>query len=307
MSGKATESVSRGACPLSIVVASTHSTSDLQTFLEALGDETALRGVEVIVADSGGDDVQAVTTGYPQVVLLTFHPGVSLPRLLGAGIKQSTGEIIAITDSTCPPNADWLERVLEAHKSPHPVIGGAVEINGHASLVDLAAYFCEYGQFMLPLAEGATNELPGNNLSFKRWALARGQEHVGEEFWKTLWCRQLQEEKLELVSAPSIVVQYRKSFRLVPFTVRRFHHGRCFAGMRMARASRPARCVYAVGSILLPVVLFLRTIRAVASKRRHLSKFLLSLPVSVLAITSWSVGEFFGYLVGPGESCARVH
>jgi hypothetical protein len=306
MSGKATESVSCGACPLSIVVASTHSTRDLQTFLEALGDETALRGVEVIVADSGGDDVQAVTADYPQVVLLRFPPGVSLPRLLGAGIKRSTGAIIAITDSTCPPSAGWVERVLEEHRSPHAVIGGAVEINGHAGLVDLAAYFCEYGQFMPPLAHGVANELPGNNLSFKRWAIARAQEYVGEEFWKSLWCRKLQEERMELVSAPSMVVQYRKSFRLFPFTVRRFHHGRCFAGMRVARASRPARWVYAAGSILLPVVLFLRTFRAIASKRRFLSKFLLSLPVSVLAITSWSVGEFFGYLAGPGESCTRL-
>jgi hypothetical protein len=112
---------------------------------------------------------------------------------------------------------------------------------------------------------------------------------------------------VELVSAPSIVVHYRKSFRLLPFTVRRFHHGRCFAGMRMTGASRLTRWAYAAGSLVLPLVLFLRTFRAIASKRRYINKFLLSLPVSVLAIVSWSMGEFFGYLAGPGESCARVH
>lgn len=293
---------------LSVIVASAHSVRDLEMFLDCLSAQTAGRRVEVIVADSREDgySLDTVESKHPEVIYLRFNGRSSLPQLLACGIKRSTGEIIAITDSQCPPDGRWIDAVIDAHSSSHPVIGGAVELDGWGSVVDLAAYFCEYGQFMRPLVEGVAHELPGNNFSFKRFVLDKEPELVNDAFWKTLWCRQLQEEGIELFSTPSIVVRYRKTFRFLPFTIRRFHHGRCFGAMRIGRASVLTRTLYAAGSSLLPLVFFLRTARTVASKRRHIGRFLLSLPVSLTAIASWSIGEFCGYVAGPGRSCARV-
>ncbi|MGH9843088.1 MAG: glycosyltransferase family 2 protein [Blastocatellia bacterium] len=41
---------------------------------------------------------------------------------------------------------------------------------------------------------------------------------------------------------------------------------------------------------------------AILPKRRFLKEFTLSLPFTILEVVSWSVGEFFGYLAGPGTS-----
>lgn len=41
-----------------------------------------------------------------------------------------------------------------AHESSDLIVGGAVDPMPQRSLVDWAAYFCEYGQFMLPLTGG---------------------------------------------------------------------------------------------------------------------------------------------------------
>ena len=292
---------------LSVIVASAHSARDVEMFLDSLSSQVSGRKVEIIVVDSSqDDDLETVIAKHPEAIFQRFAATASLPELWAFGIGRSKGEIVAIMDSTCPPDERWVDAVVEAHRSPQPVIGGAVELDGRPSVIDLAAYFCEYAQFMRPLAEGAATELPGNNLSVKRWVLAKGQEYVKDRFWKTQWCRKLQDDGVVLISAPSIVVRYRRSFRLLPFTVRRFHHGRCFAGMRVARASTLIRGLYAIGSTMLPAVFTFRVIRTVASKRRYLGKFLLSFPISLAAIVSWSIGELFGYLGGPGGSCAHV-
>ncbi|HUG37728.1 MAG TPA: hypothetical protein VML54_12295, partial [Candidatus Limnocylindrales bacterium] len=166
--------------------------------------------------------------------------------------------------------------------------------------------FCDYGQFMRPLPEGTASELPGNNISLKRWVLERGREFVAPQFWKTYWCRRIQADGIRLHATPSIVVYYRKSFRLAPYLRHRFHSGRCFAGMRLRELSRLRRACYVAAAPVLPIVLTARMLRKTLGKRRHLAELALSLPISVLAILSWALGELCGYLAGPGVSCDHV-
>ncbi len=294
---------------LSIVIASNHSHHELERCLASLTQQSLGQKIEVIVADCGCQDeaMRDVKSKHPKISFIRFPEKTPLPKLWGAGIERSTSEIIAITDSTCIIDANWVSAILDAHQSSHPVIGGAVEIGDCKRWVDWAAYFCEYGQFMRPLKEGAATELPGNNLSFKRQTLERGREFVQDEFWKTYWCRRLQEERVQLIAVPSIVVYYSKSFGLMPFLIRRFHHGRCFAGMRVSQASLLTRVFYIAGSPLLPFLFLARTIAGVVPKKRYLKQFILSFPISVLAVVLWSIGEFCGYLAGTGESCAQIY
>lgn len=293
---------------LSVVVASAHSLDELESCLAALVRQAQNRRIEIIVGNCIGDNsINDVITKFPEVVIIRLPVEMILPELWAAGIAQSTGKVIAITDSTCTFPDDWIASILTAHESSYAVIGGAVEIVDNKRWVDWAAYFCEYGQFMPPASEGVVKELPGNNISFKRYTLERGAEFVRDGFWKTYWCNQLRKEGVQLISEPSIVVYFRKSYRLLPFLIRRFHHGRCFAGMRTARATTLERTLYLVGSPSLPVLLLMRTLRAILPKRRYLKQFILSLPVSLLAILFWSIGEFFGYLAGEGKSRAKVY
>jgi glycosyltransferase involved in cell wall biosynthesis len=291
---------------LTVVIASTDST-DLKECLNSLEDQTKEEKVEIIVAASCGDDsLQASIAEHPKVRLIRCPPNSTLPHLLGTAIARSTGDIIAVTDSACTLDARWISAILAAHEASYPVVGGAVEAVRYGSLVDWAAYFCEYGQFMRPLREGIVNEVPGNNISFKRATLQHGQEFVCNGFWKTYWCRALQQGGIALISMPSIVVYCKKSYRLIPFLIRRFHHGRCFAGMRAARASIHARACYLAGSPLLPLLISARITRAVLAKRRYRKEFIRSFPLSVLSVLAWSAGEVWGYAAGQGDSCRHI-
>jgi len=298
-------------CPsfpqLSVVIASVHSRAYLMKCLDNIIDQTH-DDIEIIVADSSCSSILDLDNKYPQVRFIKFNEKASLPVLWGAGIRRSSGEIIAITDSSCVVNVDWVQSILKAHQSHSPIIGGAVENSASKRAVDWAAYFCDYGQFMYPLTKGAVNVLPGNNISFKRWALEKGREYAfSGEFWKAHWCRKLQDEGIELMSEPSILVYYTKSYKLIPFLIRRFHHGRCFAGMRVGQTVLSKRAFYALGSIFLPPVLLYRTMAPILKKRRLLKEFFFSLPIMLLAIWFWSIGEMFGYVAGAGRSCEYIY
>ena len=298
----------RASPELSVVIASPYSFDDLDQLLQSLDAQRHGRAVEIIVGNSCQEPaVEMLIARYSDVTFLRYARRTPLPELWGAGIARSQGRIIAITDSTCAICPDWIEAILRAHQSTHPVIGGAMEPTPLRSSLDWSAYFCEYGQFMHPLKAGVAQELPGNNISFKREALGLGREFAAPSFYKTYWCRHLQAEGVALISDPSIVAGYRKSYRLIPFLIRRFHHGRCFAGMRNRQLHVLRRLVYAAGCGVLPFLFLSRIARAILPKRRFMGEFLLSTPHTILAVASWSLGEFVGYLLGPANSCDHIY
>jgi len=292
---------------LSVIVFSTAPLGEAPACLATLAAQQRDGEPEIIVVYGADTDVSDdVSRGSSGVTFVRLDSGASIPRLLGEALRRTRGEIVALTEATCDVDKGWLSAIEKAHRAPDPVIGGAVEPDGLRTALDWAAFFAEYGHFMLPLSEGPAPQVPGINLSMKRPALGHGREFVEGEFWKAFWCRRLQAEGTTLWLSPSPVVYYRKSFDLRPFLVRRFHHGRCFAGMRLRELGRWQRALYVAGSPLLPLLFCARIVRSVAPKRRYRSQLVRAFPHVVLAAVSWALGELCGYLLGPGPSCREV-
>ena len=80
---------------------------------------------EVVVVDNNStDDTRAVAASFgdklPLKYVLETKKGVAAAR--NAGIKASTGGILAFTDDDCVADKDWL-RHLEAAFTAHPLAG----------------------------------------------------------------------------------------------------------------------------------------------------------------------------------------
>ena len=293
---------------LSVIVVSVISGASLEKCLDSILANESVEKIEIIVADScSGEHLTDLVKKFSSVSFRQFPEKTGIPRLSASAIAESHGKIIALSDSSCEVDQIWISSILNAHKTPSPVIGGRVEVRGIKKLMDWAAYFCEYGQFMHPLRSGVVNVVPGNNISFKRETLAIGSEFVIDEFWKTCWCQELQANGIRLISEPSILVFYTREFKFFQFLVRRFNHGRCFAARRVQPMSFARRIIFGFGAIFLPMVFLYRTAVAVLGKKRFLKEFLLSLPFIGLAILFWSVGESCGYLAGAGKSCDYIN
>lgn len=291
---------------LSVVVVSPYSHDLLRNCLDSVLNNKVEEKIEILVSDSSVRSNSNLMKDFPNVQFIQCPANSAIPKLAAAGIAQADGEIIAITDSSCLVDSNWISSIITAHQSENLVIGGCVEIVKGMKVLDLAAYFCEYGQFMLPFNSSEVDVLAGNNISFKRSVLKIETQYVEPEFWKTYWCQALQAKGISLISEPSIIVYYTKSFELFPFLVRRFHHGRCFAGMRINEISFAKRLFYLVGTIILPFIFLSRTITAIIGKRRFLPELLRSIHYIFLAILFWSIGETCGYLGRNGKSCDGI-
>jgi glycosyltransferase involved in cell wall biosynthesis len=268
--------------------------------LTALSAQQTGENVEIVVVDNSTDGTTAIIRErFSQLRLCLAPPSALIPELWATGIRQSSGDIVAITTAHCVPAKDWLSCIRKAHESPVSAVGGAIENDASAGVIDWAVYFCRYSHYMLPLRESFVAEIAGDNASYKRVYLDRYQHAWRQGFWEPTVHAELRRAGLQLLLAPSIVICHKRSFGLWGFMQQRFQHGKRFGQWRAANLTGGKRALYALLSPALPFVLLLRIGRQMLVKRRHLSQFVLSLPVLMLFLLSWTAGEGIGYLRGP--------
>lgn len=290
---------------ISLVIISISSPSALKTSLDAILTND-LTYVEIIVIDGcSGETTSDIEDSYPSVKFFRTSQKACVPFLAGAGLSHATGEIIALTDTSCLVSSSWVANIIRAHSLPTQVIGGSVEPSGSMSVLDWTAYFCDYGQFMHPMQAGPAKVLPGNNISIKRSALTKSSELLNPAFRKTLWCEKLHSAGEQIHSQPEIETYFSDSVRMVPFLTRRYRNARCFAGIRSKEMTKLKRLFYVAGVPLLVCVLIKRTVVSILLKGRYKRQLILSIPFLGLASFIWSLGEACGYLTGHCQGCKR--
>ena len=283
---------------LSVVVASRNARASIEECLAALLGQRQV-GVQIVVVDNSTDGTtEIIKERFPGIHLIATPPSALIPELWEAGIRQSTADIVAITTAHCVPRKDWISEVLRAHEGPAPAVGGAIENDESAGVVDWAVFFCRYSHFMPPLRKGFASEIPGDNASYKRVHLDRYQHVWRNGFWEPAVHAELKRAGLQLLLVPSIVVSHRRSFGLGGFLRQRFQHGLRFGAWRAAGLSRPQRALYLGVSWGIPLVLLARIVLRVLRKGRHRSKLFVSLPILVPFLLAWALGEAIGCLRG---------
>lgn len=281
------------------------------TVLDALIEELRDHPAEILLVDSSTDGTnELVRSRFPTVRLLHFDEPHNLPELRGHGIAESHGDIVAILDAFSVVVPGWADAVLRAHKEqPQPVIGGTVDFYAEDPF-DFRVwtiYVNEYAGFMPPLAPGCSTNVPGSNMSYKRSALGDVENLRRNGFWKTFLNKDLEKQAPSLWIAPDMVVRLFKPIPFWDFFQTRYDHGRCYAAMRTSGASAYTRGMRALLAPLLPGIFLWRLLATCWPKREYRTRLLLSLPLQAILFANWSWGEFWGYLLGCGRSCARLY
>lgn len=294
---------------VSVVIAACNAAQVIASCLSALVAQAEPDAVEVIVADCSEDGTDTIVQRqFPGVTLLHFDTSMNLAQLRGRAIARARGDIIAILDPYSIADERWLAELLKVHaERTNLVVGGAVELFRAETqgLLAWAAYINEYGMFMLPIRAGTAEILPGSNISYKRIALFDDDKAKYQQFWKTFVNWELARARSAMWLAPSVIVRLNKPIPFGDFLHTRFHHGRCFAGMRTTRSGASERWWRALTTPLLPALFVWRWGSQYWAKRRYRAKLILTLPLQFLLFGYWALGEFVGYLCGPGRSCER--
>ena len=285
---------------LSVVIASNNARVSIAECLSTIAAQ-AHEGVEIIVVDNSTDGTREIIERHDhEIRVIHASPSALIPELWEVGIAASGGDLVAVTTAHCIPAKDWIGAICEAHRGDDAGVGGAIENHEGATLVDWAVYFCRYRQFMLPFERAVVAEIAADNASYKRADLLACRDAWRGGFWEPAVHARLRAEGRQLIVVPEIVVYHRRSFGIGGFVVQRFRHGTEYGRDRASRLSTLTRALHVVSSPAIPILLLLRTVAAVRSRRRHGGELARTLPLLLLFFCAWSVGEVAGYLRGPG-------
>lgn len=292
---------------LSVVIAASGGPLLLERCLVSLQEQTDVAGMEVIVVSNyAAGTVAVLMDKMPFARYFPLTAGTTVPGLRAYGIAKSRGVVVVLSEDNCMFDPHWHARMWEAHnRLPYVAIGGAVDNRSGSRLTDWAVYFYEYGRFMSPNRAGPVDALAGNHLSYKRVVLEQLGEHYRNGFYETFFHKELQRQGHTLYMEPSAVVYLIRNYAATDVLKQCYHHGRAFAGMRVAEASKTRRVTLALGSLLLPMLLTGRIVWRVSAKRRHLLQLMMAFPQLLVFMTSWAYGELRGYLGGPGVSAGK--
>lgn len=291
---------------LSVVIASVNGWPLLEKTLRSIDELPERDDIEIIVVDAvGGETRRRLEEHEPAVVLLPVEVKLPIPRLRFLGVQASRAGQIAILEDHTTVDAEWAAAILSARDEPWGAIGGPIE-NGRRGFVNWAVFLCEYARYLTPLAEGETDDLPGNNIAFKRPHLMKHAQLLDEGKWESWINGRLRADGVPIAATNRQIVRHIKPFRLVNSLIQRFHFARSYAGMRRGAQSWPKRLVYAAGSAALPLILYVRTARTLVAKRRHARRLIACTPLLALLFATGAVGEMIGYLFGSGASLERV-
>jgi hypothetical protein len=250
-------------------------------------------GAEVIVceAEASPDPLRA---RFPWARFIEC-PGELVPELWSGGIERSEGDLVALTIAPMIPAADWLPQLRIQH-ARHGAFAGAIEPGRGLRLRDWAEYFCRYVRDMLPFAEHACVESPGDNCAYARPLLERTRELYADGFWEPVVNRRLAEEGVTPWHTPELVVRQGRSAGIAAFTRQRLVHGRAHGRQRGSRFGRTRNLAGVLGAPAVPALLTFRILREVFAKRRHRLVALASVPAIVLFNIAWALGEAAGHV-----------
>ena len=279
--------------------------------LEALSRQIDGPSMEVIVPyHQDVEGIDGLRRRFPQVSYVAVDdPRVSARRvgsrehhdiLRARGLAAARGEIVALLEDHEWPNQHWAASVVAAHRDDFAAIGGAIE-NGVDRPLNWAVYYCDFSRYQNPVPSGESPFASDANVTYKR-AVLEGIRSVWEPSFRevVVHAALVSQGRKVALRREIVVYQNRRRLQFAAAVSERFVWGRSFAMTRGMLLGTRRRIVYAALSPLLPAILLSRMARN-AWGRGHFGRFLTAIPIIVLLVTVWSIGEGAGYLTAPAR------
>lgn len=110
---------------ISVVIPNWNGKKFLAGCLDSLKTQT-YEPIEVVIVDNGSKDgsVEYLQENYPYVRLVTFPVNTGFSPAVNAGIKASTGEMVALLNNDTVVDPNWMSELIKAMQE-HPEAGSA--------------------------------------------------------------------------------------------------------------------------------------------------------------------------------------
>ena len=277
-------------------------------------EQQLLACLESLIAGSAGleTEIVVVAKGTPQSQfshLCIEHPLIwleadrseTVPSMRRRGAMQATGTHVALLEADCEVSIGWWAAIAKEIANGTDVIGGAVEPMAFPTSIDWSVFLCEYSPFMLPYA-GVVARCPCNNIVAPAEALRAPDLAAGLDDGSV---HASLKKQYILKASTDMQIKHRGVWSFSNCTVTPYHHGRAYGASRFASSHYLKRTLLALLTPIMPAFKITRVITGLCQKRRFDVPILKAIPGMLLFETSWSLGEFLGYLLGPGDSVEK--
>ena len=278
---------------VSVVIPAWNSGAVIEECLRAL-DGQEFRDFEAIVVNSTpGDETSELVRGaHPKVTLVEYGERLLPHAARNRGAERASGALLVFTDPDCRPRADWLSRMVEAHRGGHDAIVGAMEVASPCR-AEHAVHLCKFSNLLAGLPPGERWIAPTANAAFSRGVWEEAGPFEGELFcgdallsWRA--------GRLGICPwfAPAARVAHHHGTGARELWRERLQRGREF-GRERARFEHWSRVRLALAAASLPMALLLCLARAARSALAAGwgGRFVASLPVHAVGQAGWCAGE----------------
>jgi len=125
------------ASEVSVIVPAYNAEGEIADCLQSLASlDYPKKKVEIIIVDNNSDDSTAdIVKAYPVTYVFEGRRGSYCAR--NAGIRKSSGRLVAFTDADCVVDREWLKRILKPFSNPKvAVVGGRIAAYHPITLVE---------------------------------------------------------------------------------------------------------------------------------------------------------------------------
>lgn len=292
---------------LSVIVPLVNGGTEFDECLEALEGLREEVSLEVIVVNRLGEGYQRdLADRCPWVTVLPSDPEITIPEMRAVAVKAARGAAIAVIEDHVIVPPGWGRRMVDALESGAVVVGGSVENLATQTVVDWAAFLCEYSHCVPPLTSGRVSWLTGNNVAYRREVLQDYMPILEEGRWENFLHDRLLSDGYELICDPDIRVWHKKHFTFFDYLGQRFLYSRSFSGLRSTDWPFWRRLAFGAAAIVLPFLLLTRIVRRLWSRREYRQQLVVSVPLLAVFVCAWAVGDVAGCWFGVGDSLSKV-
>ncbi len=240
---------------VSVVVPVLDAARTIGTCLESLLAQTYPRAdTQIIVVDNGSRDATRDVVARHPVTLLREDTVRSPYAARNAGLAVARGEIVAFTDGTCVPAADWIERGVEALREHGADLAGgqsAFAMSDPPTLGEIADAILNVDAEASIEAHRAcmTCNLFVRRCVFDTVGVFDAHLRSGGDM---RWTRRVTDAGFTLVYAPNAVVSY-PARRLGALLRKQYRVGRGTPGVWATFGMTPPRMALAAARAFLPM------------------------------------------------------
>ena len=298
-----------GAAPpvMAFVIPAVNDFSDLQKTVGALLREGETDPLEIcVVSRLGAIFSTRARREFPTVTLIEVPGDTPIPQMRARAFAVVDAPLVAVIEDHVQVPPGWVRRALASSGDTGDIVAGPVGNLATHTLVDRAAFLCEYSHCLPPVLSGPSDWLPGNSVVYPRDLLLVHGHTVARGGWENELHDAMKAAGRRLRFVAELEVGHDKHYSVWEYFSQRYLYARSYAGNRVRGKGLIPKLVYAGATLLLPAILLTRIARRVGHRPEYRTTFLRALPLLGVFVSAWAAGEVVGYLFGPGQALGKV-